>query len=189
MNHRNAINRPVFESGMSYSPSYLFSNLPKGFQQTLATIKKRALAIKPEVLAKANLVDGVAYIDVNHLTTDNAPALTDISGSILYGKNQQYIMYEADLRHQGRGGGGGEDSVMGMYEDVGEDSLTYFSADGKQVQIPPESVRFTNGGWTGSKIGQGLVGGGLNFKSKRENITILNMLDWKICWITRILTH
>ena len=180
---RNAINRPVFESGMPYSPSYLFSNLPKGFQQTLATIKKRALAVKPEVLAKANLVDGVAYIDINHLTTDNAPALTDISGSILYGKNQQYIMYEADLRHQGRGGGGGEDSVMGMYEDVGEDSLTYFSADGKQVQIPPESVRFTNGGWTGSKIGQGLVGGGLNFKSKtgKYNNTkyagLENMLD------------
>ena len=180
---RNCINRPAFESGMSYSPSYLFSNLPKGFQYSLATISERALAVKPEVLSKANLVDGVAYIDVNHLTTENAPALNDVSGSILYGKNQQFIMYEADLRHQGRDSGGYEDRYGTMYEGGGEDSLTFFSADGKQIQIPPESVRYTNAGWTGSKIGQVVVGGGLNFKSKtgKYNNTkyagLENMLD------------
>ncbi len=159
---RISINRPPIESGMSYSPSYLFSNFPKAFEHSLATISERALAIKPEVLEKSNAVDGVAYIDVNHLASGSIPNLDDISGNILYGKNQLSVLYEADPRYQYHDDGR---DINGSYGDPEEGGLTYFSADGKKVEVPPDCIRYTNAGWTGSKIGKVVVGGGLNFKS------------------------
>ena len=119
--------------GCPILPPIYFRIFPKAFEHSLATISERALAIKPEVLEKSNAVDGVAYIDVNYLASGSIPNLDDISGNILYGKNQLSVLYEADPRYQYHDDGR---DINGSYGDTEEGGLTYFSADGKKLKYP-----------------------------------------------------
>ena len=71
-------------------------------------------------------------------------------------------MYEADPRYQYHDDGR---DINGSYGDTEEGGLTYFSADGKKVEVPLNVYVTQTQGGQAAKLAKVVVGGGLNFKS------------------------